>query len=290
VTAPAGPRPVDHYENFPVASWLCPPALRPPIAAIYGFARTADDLADEGDAPPARRLAALADYRAALLASAAGHPPADRWPQVFSPLAQAIRDHRLPLEPLLALLSAFEQDVAKTRDAAGYADRAELLEYCRRSADPVGRLLLHLYGVADADTLARSDRICTALQLVNFWQDLSQDLARGRRYLPDEDCRRHGIDPQDPARASPPRRAALVREECAWARELMLQGAPLVHRIPGRAGWELRGVVQGGLRVLDRIEALGWDTFVHRPKLRKRDLLPIAWRALLMRDGRMPAL
>ncbi|HYF20169.1 MAG TPA: squalene/phytoene synthase family protein, partial [Ramlibacter sp.] len=145
------------------------------------------------------------------------------------------------------------------------------------------RLLLHLYAVEDAESLARSDRICTALQLVNFWQDLSQDLARGRRYLPDEDCRRHGIDPSDPIDAAPAKRMALVREECAWTRELMLQGAPLVHRVPGRAGWELRAVVQGGLRVLDRIEALGFDTFVHRPKLGRWDLVPIAWRVLRMR-------
>jgi squalene synthase HpnC len=281
VTHPDRALRVDHYENFPVASWLCPPRLRPPIAAIYWFARTADDIADEGEAPAAQRLGDLAAYRAALLAAAAGHP-SEAWSPVFRPLARAIADHRLPLGPLQDLLSAFEQDVAKTRDGAGYADRTELVDYCRRSADPVGRLLLHLYGVGDAGSLARSDRVCTALQLINFWQDIGQDLARGRRYLPAADCAAHGIDPDRPHDAPREARVALVRALCAWAREVMLEGAPLVHRIPGRAGWELRLVVQGGLRILDRIEALGFDTFHARPKLGGADALPVLWRAVRM--------
>lgn len=282
VDSSARPRPVDHYENFPVASWLCPPRLRPAVAAIYWFARTADDLADEGSAAAHERLDALAEYRGDLVAVAGGRVPGPRWPGVWPPLAAAIEAHRLPLQPLLDLLSAFEQDVKKTRDRAGYKDREELLDYCRRSANPVGRLLLHLYGVADARSLAWSDAICTALQLVNFWQDLSQDLARGRRYLPETDCRQHDVDPVMPQRAPATHRAALVAYECAWARRLMLEGAPLVHRVPGRAGWELRGVVQGGLRVLDRIAAAGYDTFVTRPKLGARDLPVIGWRMVRM--------
>lgn len=273
---------VDHYENFPVASWLCPPRLRPAVAAIYWFARTADDIADEGHAPPPQRLDDLAAYRADLLAAAVGRPVSDRWPRVFGPLAHAMTEWRLPLPALLDLLSAFEQDVTKTRDGAGYADRAELLDYCRRSADPVGRLMLHLYGVDDAPSLARSDAICTSLQLINFWQDVGQDLARGRRYLPGADCRSHGVDPAAPGSAPAAQRTALIREECAWARGLMLEGAPLVRRVPGRAGWELRGVVQGGLRILDRIEALGFDTFQHRPKLGPFDALVIAGRMVRM--------
>ena len=275
-------RRVDHYENFPVASWLCPPALRPPIAAIYWFARTADDIADEGDAPAEQRLADLAAYREALLACRAGAPPGGRWPEVFGPLARAIATQRLPLQPLQDLLSAFEQDVARTRDGAGYADRAELLDYCRRSANPVGRLLLHLYGVDDPESLLRSDRVCTALQLINFWQDLGRDLPRGRRYLPDADCHAHGVDPLCPASAPPDARRALVQAECAWARSLMLAGSPLVHRVPGRAGWELRAVVQGGLCTLDKIAALHHDTFVTRPALRTLDALPVLWRAARM--------
>jgi squalene synthase HpnC len=282
VTALERARPVDHYENFPVASWLCPPRLRPAVAAIYWFARTADDIADEGDATPQQRLDSLAAYRADLHAAAAGRPPSDRWPAVFTPLSQAIDAWRLPVPALLDLLSAFEQDIVKTRDAAGYADRAGLLDYCRRSANPVGRLMLHLYGVDDTASLARSDAICTSLQLVNFWQDLSQDLPRGRRYLPEQDCRAHGVDPLAPASAPVAQRTALVREQCAWARDLMREGAPLVHRVPGRAGWELRGVVQGGLRILDRIEGLGFDTFHQRPRLRALDALVIGARMVRM--------
>lgn len=282
MTATSSARPIGHYENFPVASWLCPPRLRPAVAAIYWFARTADDLADEGAATADERLGDLGEYRSDLLAAANGCLASTRWPGVFGPLATAMAAWQLPLPLLQDLLSAFEQDVAKTRDSAGYRDREELLDYCRRSANPVGRLMLHLYRVDDPASLAQSDAICTALQLINFWQDIGQDLARGRRYLPDADCRRHGIDPAVPAAAARDRRRELVREECDWARSLMLAGCPLVHRVPGRAGWELRGVVQGGLRILDRIEALGFDTFAARPKLRKRDLPAIAARMVRM--------
>jgi squalene synthase HpnC len=282
VTPPARARGVDHYENFPVASWLCPPRLRPPIAAIYWFARTADDIADEGDAPAADRLAALARYRAVLQDCAAGQPPDSEWNAVFLPLSRAIAAHQLPLGPLQDLLDAFEQDVVKTRDGAGYADRIELLDYCRRSADPVGRLLLHLYGVGDAESIARSDRICTALQLINFWQDIGLDLARGRRYLAVADCAAYGLDPGRPQDAPRDARVALVQDLCGWARALMHEGAPLVHRVPGRAGFELRLVVQGGLRILDRIALLDFDTFQARPKLGARDAAPVLWRALRM--------
>ena len=278
--------PVDHYENFPVASLLCPAALRPAIEAIYTFARTADDIADEGDASPAERLAALATYRAELagLAPAGVPSPASRWPKVFGPLAAAIARHRLPLDQLDALLDAFVQDVTQAR----YADRAMLLDYCRRSANPVGRLLLHLYGVGGSDALARSDAICTALQLANFWQDLGVDTRRGRLYLPESDCRRHGVDPDDLLAGRDGEAVhRLVGDAVAWARELMRFGAPLVHAVPGRAGWELRLVVQGGLRVLERIDRLGGATLQHRPKLGAGDALPIAWRALAMRRDKV---
>lgn len=271
---------VDHYENFPVASWLCPPRLRPPIAAIYWFARTADDIADEGDAPAADRLALLERYRADLDACLAGGAASAAWPQVFGPLGREARAFALPAAPLHRLLDAFTQDVRKTRDGAGYADRAELLAYCSRSADPVGRLLLHLYGVDDPQSLAWSDSICSALQLVNFWQDLSVDLPRGRYYLPAEDAARFGIDPRAPG--PHPDTPRLVQALCAWARELMLAGAPLVHRIPGRAGWELRLVVQGGLRILDKIAALDHDTAHRRPTVGAADVPLLLWRAARM--------
>ncbi len=274
---------VTHYENFPVASVLCPPHLRPAVAAIYWFARTADDIADEGSATAAERLADLAAYRADLAAVAVGRAPSDRWPQVFAPLRAAIDKFSLP-EPLLAaLLSAFAQDVVRTRDGAGYADRTELLDYCNRSANPVGRLLLHLYGVNEAQALAQSDCICSALQLINFWQDLSQDLPRGRYYLPRDDCAVHGVTQQELLTLrQTPQAARLVESEVLWTRELMARGAPLVHKLPGRAGWELRLVVQGGLRILDRIAAEGYESLRVRPKLRKRDGPVMLWRALWM--------
>jgi hydroxysqualene synthase len=270
-------------ENFPVASWLCPARLRPAIAAIYWFARTADDLADEGDRTAAQRLDDLDGYQADLLACVAGRAVSPRWRHVFEPLGRALRDFSLPLPPLTDLLGAFRQDVVKTRDGAGYADRGELLDYCRRSANPVGRLLLHLYGVGDAAALARSDSICTALQLANFWQDLSVDLPRGRHYLPAQDLARHGLDPLLPATwPGHPNAPRLLATQVQWTRDTMQQGAALVHQVPGRAGWELRLVVQGGLRILDRIEAGGFNSFHVRPRLRGWDLAPLLWRAAQM--------
>lgn len=272
---------VAHYENFPVASWLCPSALRPAVQAIYGFARTADDLADEGDLPAAERLAVLAQYRAELQrAFAAPDVDGGRWPQVFAPLQHAIRAHSLPGTPLHDLLDAFEQDVHNPT----YADRDALLDYCRRSANPIGRLLLHLYDVHDRESLAKSDAICSALQLINFWQDLGVDAPRGRHYVPLVDARRHGVTlEQLRARHDGAAVRALVRDLAQWARELMLQGAPLVHRVPGRVGWELRLVVQGGLRVLERIGRIDHGTLLQRPTLGLTDAAPLAWRALAMR-------
>ena len=282
-TASPLPKPASHYENFPVASWLCPPELRPAIAAIYWFARTADDLADEGQAEAGERLADLAAYRADLRACASGGGVSARWPAVFAPLARVIRSQHLPIDLLADLLGAFEQDVARTRDGAGYADRAELLDYCRRSANPVGRLLLHLYDVREADALARSDDICTALQLINFWQDIGVDLARGRRYLPAADCAAFGVDPLRPqAMPDRPNATKMIASHAHWARAIMLNGSKLVHQVPGRAGWELRLVVQGGLRILDKIEGMGFDTFAARPRLRAWDGPVIVWRALRM--------
>lgn len=293
--APPLAAPPDHYENFPVASWLCPPRLRPPIAAIYAFARTADDIADEGDAGAPQRLADLRAYRQDLAAAARGDGGSVRWPQVFGPLAQAIAAFQLPEALLADLLDAFMQDVAWTDAARRYADAPELLDYCRRSANPVGRLLLHLYGVADTQALAQSDAICSALQLINFWQDISVDLPRGRFYLPLADCARHALVPSDFPRFAPladapppPEALALVRTQVQWARGLMLSGAPLVHRLPGRMGWELRFVVQGGLAILDKIEARGFDSFTHRPAVGRADAPRLAWRALHMRPAARP--
>jgi len=262
------PTPIAHYENFPVASWLCPSALRAPVAAIYHFARCADDMADEGDAPPEQRLRDLHDYREQLrLASDAGMPEWDpRWGTLFADLQEAIRAHRLPVAPLQALLDAFVQDVQARRDASRYASEADLLDYCGRSANPIGRLLLHLYRVSDPQLLQRSDAICTALQLINFWQDLGQDIARGRHYLPQDACRDFGVDLQDLLALRQTPAITLLLADCAErARQRMLAGAALVHRIPGRAGWELRLVVQGGLRILDKMQARRVYTPGQRP-------------------------
>ena len=270
---------VEHYENFPVASVLCPARFRPPIAAIYHFARTADDIADEGNATPAERLADLAAYRADLNAASQGQTVSNRWPGVFAALGPMLQQWQLPLPLLTDLLSAFEQDIVQTR----YANQAELLDYCRRSANPIGRLLLHLYGVQDAEALTQSDCICTALQLVNFWQDLSEDIPRGRIYLPADMQAKHGVREAEllsQQRTSNTR--ALVADSVNWARQLMRQGAPLVKQVPGRAGWELRLVVQGGLRIAERIEQLDFATLQQRPVIGKRDALVMAWHTLWM--------
>jgi squalene synthase HpnC len=301
---------VGHYENFPVASLLCPARLRPAVIAIYHFARTADDIADEGPAEAPARLAELARYREALnvcagevgnaqlttspLTSAAPiDAPAvshllalpSQWPGVFGPLAAAMRVHRLPLQLLHDLISAFEQDVRYTASDHRYARIDELLDYTRLSAQPVGRLLLHLYDVKDEVSLRQSDQICSALQLINFWQDISIDLARQRCYLPQDVLFRNGATLTDflPGAPLPDHAArAVVGELCAHARGLMMQGAPLATRIPGRAGWELRLVVQGGLRILDGIAAIDHRSWLTRPRLQRADLPRLVWRALWM--------
>ncbi len=281
---------VDHYENFPVASWLCPPQWRQPIAAIYHFARTADDLADEGDAPAAQRLQDLAQFRADLHQAIDATPaPSTRWPHVFGPLATAIAQHRLPLPLLLDLLDAFVQDVRYTEAQTPYTDESDLLDYCKRSANPVGRLLLHLYGVTDEKSLQQSDDICTALQLINFWQDLSQDLPRQRHYLPTLVLQKYRLTLADLKHPTPPpatvaAACAMVKDLCEAARARMLAGAGLAVRLPGRVGWELRLVVQGGLRVLERIDHLQHRTWQVRPKLGALDTPVLLWRAFRMKN------
>lgn len=289
---------VAHAENFPVASWLCPPALRAPIAAIYWFARTADDLADEGTASPETRLAELQAYRAQLelavqaAASAAGNTPSlpdfdPRWANVFGPLTHHLVAHALPAPPLRDLLSAFETDVRRTASGERYQDHHELLGYCRLSANPVGRLLLHLYGMNQPQHLAESDAICTALQLINFWQDLGVDLPRHRHYLPQAEMQAKGLTDSDffPPSTDPDtqrRMAALVAQLLAQARALMHEGARLPLAIPGRAGWELRLVVQGGLRMAEKIERLQHRSWVQRPTLGLADAPVLLWRAWRM--------
>jgi squalene synthase HpnC len=270
---------VDHYENFPVASILCPPHLRPAVRALYQFARTADDLADEGQASATERLQALTQFAEDLNACAAGRQGSGRWPAVFDSLAPILHHFKLPVPLLHDLLSAFKQDVVHTP----YESQAQVLDYCRRSANPVGRLLLHLYGLQEESALERSDAICTSLQLINFWQDLSEDLTRGRCYLPADLMAAHRVTQDDlKDRRDTAATQSVLQAAVGWARTLMHRGAPLVRQVPGRAGWELRLVIQGGLRVADRTEALGTRILRQRPTLALADLGPVVWRSLRM--------
>jgi squalene synthase HpnC len=265
--------PVDHYENFPVASWLVPGRLRPAIVAIYNFARAADDIADEGDDTPASRVAKLDQYEHQLDRIERGETPDA---PMFRALADAIRRHALPLGLLRDLLSAFRQDVNKNR----YADFAEILDYCTRSANPIGRLLLHLYGVHGDMHLRRSDAICSGLQLVNFWQDIAVDWRKGRVYLPLEDMRQFGISEEDIAAGrNDDAWTRMLAFECARAREMLEDGRPLAHALPLRAGMELKLVVAGGLRILRAIDGVGGDVFRHRPILARGDWGAMLWSA-----------
>jgi phytoene synthase len=248
---------VAHYENFPVASLLLPARLRAPIEVIYRFARSADDIADEGTDPPAMRLAKLEAHRGEI--------------------ERIVCDHGLPREPFADLLDAFAQDVTKTR----YADYAELLDYCRRSANPVGRLLLHLFKRTSETELRQSDAICTSLQLINFWQDAAIDYAKGRIYLPQDEMARHGVtEGHVAAQRCDAAWRSLMAFQVGRTRELMLSGAPLGRELPGRLGLEIRATVQGGLRILEKIERAGYDVFRRRPLLRWFDWPLVAARAL----------
>jgi phytoene synthase len=265
--------PVDHYENFPVASILMPRRLRKPVAAIYHFARAADDIADEGELPDEERLRQLDEFRAELARIAANETPLT---PLFRNLAAEMRQHALPLQPFHDLLDAFSQDVVKKR----YANFAELLDYCRRSANPVGTLLLHLYGEATPVNLAYSDAICTSLQLINFWQDVAKDYTIGRVYLPLDELAQYGVGEDQIARGIVDdawRR--LMQFQAGRARAMMLSGAPLGSILTGRIGLEMRMIIAGGLRILDKLEAVQFDMFRHRPVLR-----PLDWVIMLAKS------
>lgn len=264
---------VDHYENFPVASILLPKRLRFPVQAIYHFARMADDIADEGDIPPDQRLAQLDVFRTRLHEIAAGGMPDD---PLFGPLTGVIRKHDLPIPLLHDLLDAFSQDVTRTR----YEDFNVLLDYCRRSANPVGRLMLHLFNRTDDPLPRQSDDICTSLQLINFLQDVDADYRRGRIYLPLDELRHFGVsEHQIAVRDQSESWRALMAFQVRRARELMLRGAPLARALPGRIGLELRLIVAGGLRILDKLQAVQGDVFQRRPVLNPADWMLMLWQA-----------
>jgi squalene synthase HpnC len=260
-----------HYENFTVASFLVPRRLRQHLANVYAFARWADDLADEADSASVV-TAALADWRRELEACFAGHP----MHPVTVALAETVAATDLPLEPFADLIDAFQQDQVKTR----YATRAEVGDYCRRSADPVGRIVLGLEGCRDPDLVRMSDAICTGLQLVNFLQDITRDRLAGRIYLPQDDMARHGVSEamlaQTPAA---PEVRALVRDEVAWARECFTAG----ERLPRLAPRSLRAAIGmflgGGKAVADAVAAAGYDPLVRRPTVGRSTKLRLAGRA-----------
>ena len=257
---------VDHYENFPVGSVLVPRRLRKPIHAIYAFARTADDYADEGDADDATRLAQLQALSDELALIEQGKRPVTSLMQRLQD--EAIAPFALPTSLFEDLLSAFRQDVVQKR----YQEFAGLVDYSRRSANPVGRLLLCLYGVSDEKSLAQSDGICTALQLINFWQDVAVDWRKDRVYLPLQDMAKFGVSEDDiAAQRLTPEFKRLMAYECEKAFKMLQAGSGLVHQLPGRLGWELRLIVLGGQRILQKLDEAGYDVFEHRPELGRKD-------------------
>ena len=297
----------EHYENFPVASRLLPRRMRPHVAAVYAFARAADDFADEGNLAPAARLALLDDWHERLVACSAGLEPRSAGLKpcgarsilgsgavevpvtaglqvcavpIFLALGATIRACRLPVSLFDDLLSAFRQDVTTTR----YETWDEVLDYCRRSANPVGRLVLGIAGVDDEALARASDEVCSALQLTNFWQDLGRDWRRGRLYVPLEDCRRAGAEPRDldAGRLTPAWRAVL-REAGRRTAALFEQGRAVGDGVGGRLGFELRLTWLGGRRILGRIERQDFDVIARRPALGAADAPALLWQALTWR-------
>jgi squalene synthase HpnC len=267
--------PVDHYENFPVASILLPRPLRRPVELVYRFAREADDFADEGDLSDAERLEKLRAYDEDLVRIASGRSPHTPW---FPELAALIRERQLPVPLFRDLLSAFSQDVVKKR----YDSYPELLDYCRRSANPVGRLLLHLYSAASDENLQRADAICSSLQLINFWQDVAIDWKKNRIYIPQDDMLRFGVSERTLATgdSTAPWRS-LMEFQINRTRTLMASGEALGRALRGRIGLELRMIIAGGNRILDKIELVRGDVLRHRPVLRRSDWLRMLAKALL---------
>ena len=264
-----------HYENFPVASRLLPAAMRPHVAALYAFARTADDFADEGQRPVAERLRLLDDWQNRLHACVTGCVADDR---VFLALGATIRACHLPLSLFDDLLSAFRQDITTHR----YDTWASLLDYCRRSANPVGRLVLRIAGHEDAALDGSSDALCTALQLTNFWQDLALDWRNGRLYVPLDDVAAEGADiaDLDGRRMTEPWQRVMSRVS-GRSRVSFDAGRPVCDGVHGRLRYELRFTWLGGMRMLDRLASVDYDVFARRPRIGIADMPLLVSRALL---------
>ena len=256
-----------HYENFTIASWLMPRAMRRHMHAIYAYARCADDFADEE-----RSLARLDDWERELDLAYAGRP---RHP-VFIALADTIRRFDIPRAPFAALLRAFRSDVT----FQGFETIEDLMGYARDSANPVGHLVLYLFGYRDPRRQALSDRVCSGLQLANFWQDVAIDLDKGRIYFPRADLHRFNLSEGALARReTTPEFRALMRHEIAYARRLLCEGAALHSLVDGRLSRDVLMFAGGGLAILRAIEVVGYDVFQRRPRLSKLDYLKLGWRA-----------
>lgn len=267
-----------HYENFPVASLLLPAAMRPHIAAVYAFARAADDFADEDDRTPEERYRLLEDWRELLWESAEFRGgPGPPYSPLFRALGHSMRVCNLPVGLFEDLISAFRQDVETTR----YESWDQLLDYCRRSANPVGRLVLRIAGYVGEESEYRSDAVCTALQLTNFWQDLAIDWRRGRLYVPLDTVAASGAlsADLDAGHITPAWRDAL-EQVATRTRALFDEGRSICDLVEGRLRFELRVTWLGGRLILDRLSASGFDVFAKRPTLGRRDAPALAWQAL----------
>lgn len=284
-----------HYENFPVASVLVPAELRPHVAAVYAFARTADDFADEDGYTTRERLRLLDEWLERLHAAVGAEAVEDVPPAggahvgeanapatrdaIFRALGHTVRTRHLPVALFEALLSAFRQDVTTTR----YATWDAVHDYCRRSADPVGRLVLRLFGHDDPAFDRWSDAICTALQLTNFWQDFAVDFSRGRIYVPESEWRAAGARVEElraDMACTPPSWQRALAACGVRTRALFDQGRPLLDHTHGRLRWELKATWHGGARMLERLEQGRFDPVANRPSLGLADALVIGWRAL----------
>lgn len=262
-----------HYENFPVASLFLPAHLRASVTAIYAFARTADDFADEAAGGAEKRLALLRAYREQLLAD----DPSTTNDPVFVALADTRRRFELPIQLFDDLLTAFIQDVEKHR----YNNFDSVLDYCRHSANPIGRLMLLLFGIRDENAFRQSDAICSALQLINFWQDLGQDYDENNRiYVPLDEMTRYGVTERHfREKISDHAMGELMALQRQRARALLLSGVGLIDVVPRRLAWQLRLTVSGGLTILNALDRNAHDVFA-RPRLRRRDWVAVIWRAI----------
>lgn len=277
---------VDHYENFPVASFLCPAHLRPAVQALYWFARVGDDIADEGDQPFDQRLNKIRRYQADLKAVLNQLAPSSEWESVFLQLAKVLKHYPINPQYLSDLLAAFEQDIIYTENSILYRNRQELLAYCRLSANPVGRLMLQMNHVQDPKAFQKSDEVCSGLQLINFWQDVSLDLARNRNYLPQDAIQGFnlvGVQPNFEELKIPhyhAQWASVIESEVQYAVGLLKSGRAVVHYLPRRMAWELRLVIEAALHVAGQIKAMQYQTFLARPYLKKYDYMVIAIKAV----------